>query len=294
LNWDLLLQAIVLGILTGGVYALMASGLTLIFGIMRVVNVAHAAMIVTAAYVSWLLYTTYGLDPIASILVVMPVFFVAGAVTQRFVMSRISRDDPTLTVLLAFGIAIILEGLQGSLWSSSFQAIKTGYSLSSFAVGGVVYVPLIRVIAAGAALVVLGGLFYLLARSNLGRAIRATTQDPRTAALVGVNVERVTMLAFAIGVSLAAAGGPLLGMLFAFYPATHWLWIGKLLAIVVLGGMGSLKGTFVAAMILGLAEQVAVVFLPLDWAPLVFYGVLFGILIVRPRGLFGATARESL
>jgi branched-chain amino acid transport system permease protein len=102
------------------------------------------------------------------------------------------------------------------------------------------------------------------------------------------------MLAFAIGVSLAAAGGPLFGMLFAFYPATHWLWIGKLLAIVVLGGMGSLTGTFVAAMILGLAEQVAVVFMPLDWAPLVFYGVLFGILIVRPQGLFGATARESL
>jgi branched-chain amino acid transport system permease protein len=293
LNWDLLLQAIVLGILTGGVYALMASGLTLIFGIMRVVNVAHAAMIVTSAYVSWLLYTTYGLDPIASILVVMPVFFVAGAIAQKVILRRLGGGDVTLTVLLAFGVAIILEGLQGSLWSSSFQAIKTGYSLSSFSVGDV-YVPLIRVLSAGVALVVLGGLFYLLTRSDLGRAIRATTQDPRTAALVGVNVERVTMLAFAIGVSLAAAGGPLFGMLFAFYPATHWLWIGKLLAIVVLGGMGSLTGTFVAAMVLGLAEQVAVVFLPLDWAPLVFYGVLFGILIVRPRGLFGATARESL
>ncbi len=294
MNWDLLLQAIVLGILTGGVYALLGSGLTLIFGIMRVVNVAHAAMIVTAAYVSWVLYTTYGLDPIASIVIIMPVFFVAGAVAQRVVLRRLGGQDVTLTVLLAFGVAIILEGLQGSLWSSSFQAIKTGYSLQSFDVGGVLYVPLIRVVAAGAALLVLGGLVWLLTRSDLGRAIRATTQDPRTAALVGVNVELVTMLAFAIGVSLAAAGGPLFGMLFAFYPATHWLWIGKLLAIVVLGGMGSLTGTFVAAMILGLAEQVAVVFVPLDWAPLVFYGVLFGILIVRPQGLFGATARESL
>lgn len=261
---------------------------------MRVVNVAHAAMIVTAAYVSWILYTTYGLDPIASIVIIMPVFFVAGAVAQRVVLRRLGGQDVTLTVLLAFGVAIILEGLQGSLWSSSFQAIKTGYSLQSFDVGGVIYVPLIRVVAAGAALLVLGGLVWLLTRSDLGRAIRATTQDPRTAALVGVNVELVTMLAFAIGVSLAAAGGPLFGMLFAFYPATHWLWIGKLLAIVVLGGMGSLTGTFVAAMILGLAEQVAVVFMPLDWAPLVFYGVLFGILIVRPQGLFGATARESL
>ncbi len=293
MNWELLLQAIVLGILTGGVYALMASGLTLIFGIMRVVNVAHAAMIVTAAYVSWLLYKDYNLDPIASIVIVMPLFFVAGALTQRLILRRLDGRDVTLTVLVTFGFAIILEGLQGSLWSSSFQAINTSYSLNSFEVGGI-YVPLIRLISAGAALAVLGALFVLLVRSDLGRAIRATTQDPRTAALVGVNVERVTMLAFAIGASLAAAGGPLLGMLFAFYPATHWLWIGKLLAIVVLGGMGSLTGTFVAAMILGLAEQIAVVFLPLDWAPLLFYAVLFGILVVRPRGLFGTTARESL
>jgi branched-chain amino acid transport system permease protein len=293
LNWDLLAQAIVLGVLTGGVYALMASGLTLIFGIMRVVNVAHAAMIVTAAYVSWLLYTSFGLDPILSIIVVMPAFFVGGAVAERVVMRRLGGRDLTLTVLVAFGIAIILEGLQGALFSSSFQSIKTPYSLNSFEIGGI-YVPLIRVLSAAASLAVLGALMYLLTRSKLGRAIRATTQDPRTASLVGVNVSRVTMMAFAIGVALAAAAGPLFGMLFTFYPATHWLWIGKLLAIVVLGGMGSLTGTFAAAMILGLAEQISVVFLPLDWAPLVFYGVLFGILIFRPQGLFGTTARESL
>jgi branched-chain amino acid transport system permease protein len=293
LNPELLAQSVVLGILTGGVYALMASGLTLIFGIMRVVNVAHGAMIVMAAYVSWLLYKTFHLDPIVSIVIVMPIFFAAGALIHWVILRRLGRRDLTLTVLVTFGFAIILEGLQGSLWSSSFQAINTSYSLNSFEVAGI-YVPLVRLLAAGAALVLLGGLYVFVARSDLGRAIRATTQDPRTAALVGVNVERVTMIAFALGVSMAAAAGPLLGMIFAFYPATHWLWIGKLLAIVVLGGLGSLAGTFVAAMILGLAEQVASVTLPLDWAPLVFYFFLFGVLIVRPRGLFGTTARESL
>ena len=293
MNLELLLQALVLGILTGGVYALMASGLTLIFGVMRVVNVAHGAMIVMAAYISWALFKNLGLDPIVSIVVIMPLFFVGGAVGQRVVLRRLAGRDITLTVLVSFGVAIILEGLQGSIWSSSFQAINTSYSSNSFAIG-TTYVPLIRLIAAGAALVVLAALFVLLTRSNLGRAIRATTQDPRTAALVGVNVEQVTMIAFALGVSVAGAGGPLLGMLYAFYPATHWLWIGKLLAVVVLGGMGSLRGTFVAAMILGLAEQLAVVFLPLDVAPLVFFVVLFGVLIVRPQGLFGSVARESL
>jgi len=218
---------------------------------------------------------------------------VFGALVQRVILRRLAGRDLTLTVLVTFGFAIILEGLQGTLFSSNFQAIKTSYSLNSFEVLGF-YVPLVRLLSGAVALALLGGLYLVLGRTDLGRAIRATTQDPRSAALVGVNVERVTMFAFALGVSMAAAGGPLLGMLFAFYPATHWLWIGKLLAIVVLGGLGSLRGTFVAAILLGLAEQVMNVTVSPDWAPLVFYGFLFGVLIVRPQGLFGTVARESL
>jgi branched-chain amino acid transport system permease protein len=292
-NAQLVGQSVILGVLTGGVYALMASGLTLIFGIMRVVNVAHGAMIVMSAYVSWILFKTFNLDPILSIAVVVPLFFFGGAAGHRLVVRRLSGRDLTLTVLLSFGVAIILEGLQGALWSSSFQGINTSYSLSSINLFGF-YIPLIRLLSAGVAVVLLGGLWVILTRTDLGRAIRATTQDPRTAALVGVNVEYVTMIAFALGVSMAAAGGPLLGMMFTFYPATHWLWIGKLLAIVVLGGLGSLEGTVLAAIILGLAEQVTTAFISLDWAPMVFYFFLFGVLIVRPRGLLGSLSRESL
>lgn len=290
---ELLAQSIVLGLLTGGVYALAASGLTLIFGIMRVVNVAHAAMIVMAAYLSWWLYTTFKLDPLLSIVVVVPIFFALGALMQWVILRRLAGRDLTLTVLVTFGFAIILEGLQGTLFSSNFQAIKTSYSLNSFEVLGF-YIPLVRLLSGVVALALLGSLYLVLGRTDLGRAIRATTQDPRSAALVGVNIERVTMLAFALGIAMAAAGGPLLGMLFPFYPSTHWLWIGKLLAIVVLGGLGSLKGTFVAAMVLGLAERVLDVMVSPAWAPLVFYVFLFGVLIVRPRGLFGTLARESL
>jgi len=293
MSGELLAQAIVLGLLTGGVYALAASGLTLIFGVMRVINVAHAAMIIMAAYFSWVLYKAFGLDPILSIVIVVPVFFVLGALVQWFILRRLAGRDLTLTVLVTFGFAIILEGLQGTVWSTSFQAINTAYSLKSLEILGI-YVPIIRLLSGGVALGLLGALYLVLVRTDLGRAIRATTQDPRSAALVGVNVERVTMLAFALGVSMAAAGGPLIGMLFAFYPSTHWLWIGKLLAVVVLGGLGSLAGTFVAAMVLGLAEQVMTVTISLDWAPMVFYVFLFGVLIVRPRGLFGSVARESL
>src|SRR5450759_630143 len=291
MSGELLAQAIVLGLLTGGVYAVAASGLTLIFGVMRVINVAHAAMIIMAAYFSWVLYKAFGLDPILSIVIVVPVFFVLGALVQWAILRRLAGRDLTLTVLVTFGFAIILEGLQGTVWSTSFQAINTAYSLKSLEIL-VIYVPISRLLSGGVALGLLVALYLVLVRTDLGRAIRATTQDPRSAALVGVNVERVTMLAFALGVSMAAAGGPLIGMLFAFYPSTHWLWIGKLLAVVVLGGLGSLAGTFVAAMVLGLAEQVMTVTISLDWAPMVFYVFLFGVLIVRPRGLFGTVARE--
>lgn len=146
MSGELLVQSIVLGVLTGGVYALAASGLTLIFGIMRVINVAHAAMIVMAAYLSWWLFTTFHLDPLLSIVVVMPVFFVLGALVQWGILRRLVGRDLTLTVLVTFGFAIILEGLQGTLFSSSFQAIKTSYSFNSFEIFGY-YVPLIRLLS---------------------------------------------------------------------------------------------------------------------------------------------------
>src|SRR5207253_658887 len=204
----LLAQSLVLGILTGGMYALMAAGLTLIFGVMKVINVAHAAIIVMGAYLSLTLFRHLGIDPLLSVLLLIPV---------------------------------------------------------------------VRLISAGISLLLLAGLYALLTFTKLGRAIRATIQNRTAAQLVGVDVRLVTTVSFAIGIAIAGAAGPLLGMLFTFYPATHWLWIGKLLAIVVLGGLGSLRGAFVAAMLLGIAEQVTSVTLALDWAPMIFYVFLFGV-----------------
>src|SRR5256714_985426 len=229
----LLAQSLVLGVLTGGMYALMAAGLTLVFGVMRVINIAHAAMIVMGAYLSLTLFLHLGVDPLLSMLLLIPVFFALGALVQWSVVNRLAERDITLTVLMTFGFAIILEGLQGAIWTSSYQGIKTGYSLESFQVLGL-YVPIVRLIAASVSLALLGGLYIVLTFTRLGRAIRATIQNRTSAQLVGVNVRVVTTISFALGIAIAGATGPLLGMLFTFYPATHWLWIGKLLAIVVL------------------------------------------------------------
>lgn len=289
----LLVQGTVLGILVGGMYALMASGLTLIFGVMRLINIAHAAVIIFASYLSWMLFTSWGIDPLISIPILVVVFFIAGALLQKGVLSALIDKDLSLALLATLGVANILEGMEGAFWTSSFHAIHTDYSVLTYHFGDI-YVPLIRIITFVASVILLGGLYVLLNHSNLGRAIRATTQNRGVAQLVGVNVERITMIAFGIGIAVAAAAGPLMGMYYPFYPNSHWGWIGKLMAIVVLGGLGSFRGTLLAALILGIAEQVSVLYVPADWAAMVFFVFLFAVLIVRPQGFFGHVARESL
>jgi branched-chain amino acid transport system permease protein len=274
-------------------YALMASGLTLIFGVMRLINIAHAAVIIFASYLSWKLLVNLGIDPLISIAILMIVFFIAGALLQRGVLSALVDKDLSLALLATLGVANILEGMEGAFWTSSFQAINTGYSSQTYQIGEI-YIPLIRVITFAASVILLGGLYILLNHSNLGRAIRATTQNRGVAQLVGVNVNRITMIAFGIGIAVAAAAGPLMGMYYPFYPNSHWGWIGKLMAIVVLGGLGSFRGTLLAALVLGIAEQVAILYIPANWAAMVFFVFLFAVLIVRPQGFFGHVARESL
>jgi branched-chain amino acid transport system permease protein len=289
----LLVQGTVLGILVGGMYALMASGLTLIFGVMRLINIAHAAVIIFASYLSLTLLVSLGIDPLISIGILMIAFFIGGALLQKWVLSALIDKDLSLALLATLGVANVLQGLEGAIWTSSFHAINTGYSDQTYHFGDL-YIPLIRIITFAASVILLGGLYLLLNHSNLGRAIRATTQNRGVAQLVGVNVNRITMIAFGIGIAVAAAGGPLMGMYYPFYPDSHWGWIGKLMAIVVLGGLGSFRGTLLAALILGIAEQVTILYVPANWAAMVFFVFLFAVLIVRPQGFFGHVARESL
>jgi branched-chain amino acid transport system permease protein len=290
---ELVSQSIVLGVLAGGIYALMSSGMTMIFGVMRVVNIAHAAIMLLGSYVSVTLLQRAGVDPLVSIPIIMVLFFVLGALFQRGVLNRVLGGDLALAVLVTVGLANVLEGSQGVIWTSRFYTIRTSYSFNSFGLFGV-YVPLVRILAGVEAAVLLLALFFVLSRTKLGRSIRATIQNRTVAQLVGVDVSSVTMVAFGIGVAMAGAAGPLMGMLFSWYPDSAWLWIGKILAIIVLAGLTSLRGVLLASVILGIAEQVVTLGVGLKWAPMVFYVFLFAILVVRPQGLMGKLGRESL
>ena len=287
----LLIQTIILGILVGGVYALMASGLTLIFGVMRVINVAHGAFLIAGAYGTYWLFQLAGIDPILSIALTAPVLFGLGWAAQRFLLSRIENPEQS-SVLVTFAMAITLEGLMGTFWKTTLRSVKPEYAgeVIKFAT---YRFPVTRMAAFGAAILVLVLLYILLQHTNLGRAIRATIQNRSAAQLVGVSVEKVAALTFGIGIATAAAGGSLLSMIYSFNASSQTDWITRILSVIVLGGMGSLPGALVAALILGVMEQVTAVVVTLYWSPIVFYLFLFLTLIVRPQGLMGETVREK-
>jgi branched-chain amino acid transport system permease protein len=292
---NVLIQVTIVGLLTGGVYALMAAGLTLIFGVMRVINIAHGALLVLAAYFSYWLFTSYGLDPFLSVIVTVPIFFGMGIVLQRYMLARL-RNEPGLVVLLTFSLALALEGLMGTVWESTGRSIRTSYTGEVWIreIGDLTLrLPVIRVVGFGAAVVALALLFVYLRRSDLGRAIRATIQNKDAAQLMGVNVARVQAFTFGLGLATVAAGGAVFSLIWTFNAGSHEEWISKTLSIIVLGGMGSLPGAFIAALIMGAAESVAAVTMTSYLSPIVFYLILFLTLILRPQGLLGTTVREG-
>jgi branched-chain amino acid transport system permease protein len=282
------IQILVLGLALGGVYALMASGLTLIFGVMGIVNLAHAAFMTVAAYLSFWAFSRYGLDPIVSIVVVMPVMFFLGLVIYQLLFAR-SFGDPrarAMSVLLTFALALVVEGVLGFLFTNIYRSTTPGYAASALLFGPY-YLPEAQCYATVMSMAILGLLWAFLQFTRTGYAVRATMQNRTAAQVVGVNVGRISMLVFGIGMALAGASGSMMSFLFPFYPGKHWEWVAVLLSLVVLGGMGSLLGALIGALCLAVVSAYVSSFYGPTWSPVTFYLALFLILLIRPQGLLG-------
>jgi branched-chain amino acid transport system permease protein len=286
------LQILVLGLLLGGVYAMMASGLTLLFGVMRVVNLAHAAFILIASYITYALFEGLALDPMISLVITMPLMFGLGVGLYLLLFPRL-EDNPRyveMTVLLTFGLALIVEGLLTFAFTGIFRTVRPEYASTSVTIGDI-FMPTSQLYASLISFALLIVLWAFLRFTKTGTAIRATMQNRAAAQIVGVNVRRISALSFGLGMSLAGAAGSLLSFMFPFFPARHWQWIALLLALIVLGGMGSIKGAVIGALLLAVASAFVTDLIGPTWAPITFYLTLFLILLIRPQGLFGAKVR---
>jgi branched-chain amino acid transport system permease protein len=288
-----LAQAIVQGLEVGGFYAVLASGLTLIFGIMNVVNVAHGALLVLAGLVTFELWRRTGIDPLLTILLTTPLMFAMGWVLYRTLVRRVRGAPASMSVLLTFALAITIEGIMGMVWKNVFRSVTPSYFTQAFHLGRLT-LGKVDLYGFAVALVILALLYLLLTRTWMGRAIRSTMENPQGAQLVGIRVGDVSAFAFALGVATAAAAGAILVLRQPIFPASHYAWISRGLGIIVLGGMGSLPGALVGALTLGVAETLTATYISERWAPVMFYVVIMVVLLVRPHGLLGERLREDV
>lgn len=283
-----LIQILVLGIALGGVFALMASGLTLVFGVMRIVNLAHPALIILGAFVAYWGFVLLGVDPLIMLPVAALILAAIGVLLYKLVFEKEARSAKysEMTVLLAFALAMVVEGLMGGLFSNTQRVTSPAYATEALFIGDV-FIPLGQAYAGGVSLLLIAALAAFLKFSRLGYAIRATTQNREAAELLGVNVNFVGVFSFALGLALAGAAGALVSFVFSFFPAKHWEWIAVLMSLVVLGGMGSVLGAVVAAFLLSIIAAFVGAYVGATWSTLTFFLALFVILLVRPQGLFG-------
>ena len=266
----------------------MASGLTLIFGVLEIINIAQGILVITGAYLSFLLEQRFHIDLFLGLLVTIPVMFLLGVLLEWAFIRRLTWERVTLSILVTFAISVILEGALEFFFTGNLQSLHAPYIDSTIPVPGIhFYMPFIYIYAFILSVVLLGGLYLLVYRTTFGRCLRASMQNRTAAALVGINVSRVQAITFGLGTALAAAGGMVYGATNVFNPASSYDLISRLLVIIVLGGMGSLWGALIGSLIMIVISDVVVLAGDPVWASTVFFVMLVVLLVFRPQGLFG-------
>ena len=281
-----LASTITMGIMLGGLYALVALGLSIVFGVMRLINVAHGDLLLLASYLTLTLMTYLGLDPIIGLVIVIPALFFIGFVVQKYLLNRAFTISMEAPLIIAFGISIVLQNVFQILWSPLSRGLTTSYTLKSFSIGAV-NLPLVYLLDFFVGVIVMIFLHQFLHRTYLGKAINAASQDRRAAHLMGINTKLVYAFAFAIAMAIAAIAGVFVGLTFPFTPQSGVSFLIIAFGVVVLGGLGSIAGTFVGGLVMGLAQTLGGYFLGTNAQMLIAYLIVIVVLATRPQGLFG-------
>lgn len=282
----LILQVLVNGILLGGLYGIMAIGMSLIWGVKNIVNIAHGALIMLGAYITFWTFTLWGWDPFVSLPVTILLLLLYGYLLQRLVLNLIVRAQLFMTLRITFGVEVAMVNLARILWSSDLRQTTPAYAAANFSVGGLT-IPYVR-LGTFITTVILSVLFLLLMeRTRLGRAIRATAEELRAARLTGIPVGHIYAVTFGLGAALAGAAGALGGILFPVTPIMGGPLTLKSFVVAVLGGLGTMMGAIVGGLVLGLAESFSSTYLGPTYPNAISFGLLVLILIFRPTGVLG-------
>ncbi len=287
----LLLQSIVSGILMGGVYSLTAIGLTLIFGVMRIINFAHGSFMMLGMFTTYWVFVLLGIDPYLSLVISIPVLFLFGLLVERFLIAKVLDAPEYNQLLLTLGISLFIENLALFLWSPNFRTLDIGY-LKKVTMVGTVMISFPKVIAFCFALLITGILYYFLKYTDLGKAIRASSEEKEGALTVGINLKKIYYVAFGIGTACVGAAGTLTATFFYVNPLVGGIFVITAFVVVVLGGMGNFIGAIVGGLIIGLAESVGAAFMPGQLKQFIIYFIFILVLLFKPKGLFGRSREQ--
>ena len=290
MNSDLVLQALVSGILLGGVYSLISVGLTLTFGVMRIINFAHGEFLMVAMYATFFFCKYFAAEPYTAVIVVLPALFLFGVVVFQLFVRPILGAEPLNQMLLLVGLSLILQNGALALFSADTRTVQSAISMSKIELGEVI-IGMPKLIAFLVAVAISVGLYWALRYTELGRRIRAASADREAAALMGINVNRVNLIAFGIGAGCLGIAGPIMTPAFYIVPNIGTFFILMAFVIVVLGGIGNFMGAMLAAFVVAIAESVGALFMPGSTAPVLPFVLFILVLLVRPQGLFAGAAR---
>ena len=281
-----LLQLLISGVLLGGIYAVLSIGLTLIFGVLEIINFAHGEFLMVSMYLTYWIFVLFGLDPYLSLVIVMPIMFLFGLAIEKGIIERVIDSPPINQIFVTIGIGLVLQNLALIAFKSNFRTVATSYSSSSFVLSDLMFsVP--RVLTFGLSIAIIIILFQFLKRTYTGQSIMALAQERTAAMLMGIDVKRTYAIAFAIGTALVGAAGAMLMPIYYVFPSVGTLFVLVAFVVVILGGYNSLIGSVIGGLIIGLVETFSGYFVSVHLKEAIYFGIFILILLFRPSGLFG-------
>ncbi len=283
-------QAVINGLLIGGIYALVSIGVTLIFGVVKIVNFAQGEFVMLGMYISYFLAKNFGIDPLVSLVISMPVLFIVGVLLQHFLLRRVLALGDMPQIFLTFALSLLLVNIALLLFTADYRTVQTPYSETAIHLG-TLYIPVAKLIAFAVAMVLSGLLWVFLHTTDLGRAMRAAAQNRDVAMLMGINPDRVFCVAVGVALALAGAAGSLLMPFYPAYPLVGQVFVLMAFVAVVLGTLGNVTGALIASLMMGVAESLGIQFVGADSGLIVVFAMLLLTLAFRPNGLFGGWSR---